>query len=274
MRRKPLLAAIAVALSCTYAAPLGLERSGPQTAAAPTRSPEAERALAAGQAAIARKDWSAAIGALTAADSAAPLDPTVIRLLGMAHAHASHDLAALAWLQCYLALAPAAPDALDAYQRAQRLALLAQIKTGRLIEHAQGALEDLSALSLPRPAARNLARHTALLALVIGDTTGAQAAVATVAPDDQDALWAEVKHAIASYTLRRSEGPSSASAASQWRALARSLSGRREVVALGRELQGLRTADPLALPGKLLELAAALSADLLAVRRLEEGLPR
>jgi hypothetical protein len=68
----------------------------------PAAQPSYERGLAA----FDRGEWSLAIRHLLEAERAASLAPQVLLHLGLAHARAGHEAAAVAWLQAYLAVAP------------------------------------------------------------------------------------------------------------------------------------------------------------------------
>src|SRR4051794_13442673 len=66
----------------------------------PETDPEA--LYQAGLEAANRQDWRVAIAYLTAAHQRAPLVSTYMYNLGLAHARAGHEVAAIAWLIAYL----------------------------------------------------------------------------------------------------------------------------------------------------------------------------
>src|SRR5690348_1882754 len=72
----------------------------------PIPETDAEALYNAGVEAAGRQDWRNAIAYFTAAHQRAHLVPKYMYNLGLAHARAGHEVAAIAWLSTYLLAAP------------------------------------------------------------------------------------------------------------------------------------------------------------------------
>jgi ankyrin repeat protein len=118
-------------------------------AAAPSPlSPAAQQEYDLGTAAFDAKDWDVAIRHFDKAQEADQLNPKVLYNLGLSHANARHELAAIAWLEAYLVFVAVGvmPDnefAADARKEITRLTAAAEGKIDKVTKGARAANDQL-----------------------------------------------------------------------------------------------------------------------------------
>lgn len=273
--------------------------------AAPTVPPEAAEAFDRGLEAAQEGQWDAAIEHLTAAQRSAPFASPILLNLGLAHARAGHDLAAIAWLHAYLA-APGARDAEAVRGELGRLKALAEGRASRIAQASQELLQELESQGLRAGRVRDYASLMARPAMQAGDLAGAKAILAAIEDvTDRDDVWAEVATSLterpedlemARQAAEEIQDPSKRAAAlsriaeaeartparesvapsasvrqlAEWEELARFLSARDEVVHLDLELKKAADAEALQVPLRLTRVATSLASDYLRIRRLQE----
>jgi len=96
-----------------------------------------------GVAAARRQDWDTAIARLAQAQRAAPAEPSVLFNLGLAHARASDDLPALAWLHAYLATTTSPPNETAVRAEISRLQRGALDRINKILEAALATAAQL-----------------------------------------------------------------------------------------------------------------------------------
>lgn len=97
----------------------------------------------AGVEAAEREDWRVAIAYFTAAQQRAHLVPRYMYNLGLAHARAGHEVAAIAWLAAYLVAAPDAPNRTAVWEQIHQLETTAQANIDVLWRRAGEAADAL-----------------------------------------------------------------------------------------------------------------------------------
>ncbi len=121
----------------------------------------------AGLEAAQREDWRLAIAYFTAAHQRAHLEPRYMYNLGLAHARAGHEVAAIAWLSTYLLAEPHAPNRSAIWTQIAQLESASQEDTALLWRRAQEGVSVLTALpgidgnGVRSAAYRNLAESAA-----------------------------------------------------------------------------------------------------------------
>jgi hypothetical protein len=100
----------------------------------------------AGLEAAQREDWRVAIAYFTAAHQRAHLEPRYMYNLGLAHARAGHEVAAIAWLSTFLLAEPNAPNRAAIWNQIAQLEAASQEETGLLWRRAQEGVGVLTAL--------------------------------------------------------------------------------------------------------------------------------
>lgn len=278
-------------LAIVFAAAMGLMPQALARQDAPSATPSSARREA--DAALARKDWAAAVEALSRADRTEPLAPSILLGLGSAHAGAGHELAAMAWLYAYLTIAPTTEaERSRVMDDIVRLQVLAEARIRRILQEGADALEDIGETD-PLRAAR--VQQLALTgALVIGDLPGAQAMVLRAAADPtrRDQMWTDAASALAAdedfaHAIDAAGNIGDGSTRDQltrgfqeqqarefqmslperWLSLARRLSERVELVDPDRELADIARATPADIPIRLLTMGSKLRA---AYGRIQE----
>lgn len=101
-------------------------------------SAEARQAFERGLAAAGQKEWGLAAGYFSKAQEAAPFDANVLFNLGLAHAKAGHELAAIAWFRAYL---QAVSDSGKAEQISKEIISLDVAVEARIRKIIQGAID-------------------------------------------------------------------------------------------------------------------------------------
>src|SRR3989338_5358739 len=114
--------------------------------------PDAKQAFDRGLAAVRQEAWDVAARYFEQTQQAAPAAPSVLFNLGLAHAHAGHELAAIAWLRAYLAASPSAENAAAVQTEVERLKTAARSKVAQIFQAAAEA-----ARQLPDEAAQSVA---------------------------------------------------------------------------------------------------------------------
>jgi hypothetical protein len=125
---------------------------------------DAEGSYRAGLEAAERGDWRAAIAHFTAAHQQAHLVPRYLYNLGLAHARAGHEAAALAWFAAYQAAAPDATNRPAVWEQIRGLEASTQRGIDQLwsaAEKAAGAL-PAAAVSLNYPSGARTAGYQTL----------------------------------------------------------------------------------------------------------------
>jgi tetratricopeptide (TPR) repeat protein len=108
-----------------------------------TLPPQAQAELDRGLAAAEQKQWVLAIKHFAEAQNTAKTSPQVLFNLGLAHDKAGHELAALAWLQAYLAAAPRADNANAIRKEIVRLDVATEAKINTLAKLAMDAANKM-----------------------------------------------------------------------------------------------------------------------------------
>jgi len=145
----------AIAASSAVGAGRGSATDQPLSGAASRAAPDSQLpagddpAFAAGLKAAAAEDWDSAIERFEAALAASPKAPAVLCNLGLAHAGAGHELAAVAWLRAYLAAAPFAPNAAEVRKRIDRLEDAVEGEAEKILDQAIGGADKLVQLYGP-----------------------------------------------------------------------------------------------------------------------------
>ncbi len=120
-------------------------KASDQAASLPAESAGRKEALEAynrGLIAAEAEAWEVAIVCFIEAQEKAPREPRILRSLGLAHARLDH-LAAVPWLEAYLALAPQAPDAKAVRGEIGRLETAALDSTEWIRSAALGAAKKI-----------------------------------------------------------------------------------------------------------------------------------
>lgn len=262
-RACPVLIAVVVALAPT------------QTSA----QPDADAALA-------RKDWAAAIDLYGRAHAAAPRAPQVLIGLARAHVGAGHELAAIAWLGSYAAVvSPTSVDGVRALNDVLSLQIVAEMRIRRLVQEGSDALQEIGAADPPAAAA--VQRLTVVGLLAAGQVLAARKAVeaATDSPAEQDRMWKDValeaaedhdfgqaieatanmadpteqRALVQSWQAQQAEAARTPMP-ERWLELAHRLLARQEVVNLDAMLSDIGRAPPADVPIRLLRIASTLRA--------------
>ncbi|MDX2275886.1 MAG: hypothetical protein NW206_10590 [Hyphomonadaceae bacterium] len=133
----------------------------------PVPETDPEALYNAGIEAAGREDWRVAIAYFTAAHQRAHLVPRYMYNLGLAHARAGNEAAAIAWLSTYLVAEPNAPNRVAIWAQVTELEATAARKIDLLNERAESA-----APLIPNVATSQYdqvgARSTALMSLASG----------------------------------------------------------------------------------------------------------
>ncbi len=104
-----------------------------------------ERLYKKGHAAVEQKSWEKAIEYFTELQRSAPTHSDLLFNLGLAHAEAGHDLAALAWYEAFVANHPADPNRAVADDEIIRLEVSVETQIDVLFEQAVAAADALPA---------------------------------------------------------------------------------------------------------------------------------
>lgn len=138
-----------------------------------TLPPQAQAELDRGLAAAEEKQWDLAIKHFAEAQNTARTNPQILFNLGLAHDKAGHELAALAWLQAYLAAAPRAPNADAIRKEIARLDIATEAKINTL---AKLAIDSANKLPGPSGDKAYVLGYLAEVYEAIGDFHAAYAA--------------------------------------------------------------------------------------------------
>ena len=101
--------------------------------------PAAQAAFERGVIAAEQQHWLVALRYFSEAQKKAPAAAPILFNLGLAHAKAGQELAAIAWLQAYLAAAPQAPNAAAVRTEILRLDVATEAKIARIVQEAEVA---------------------------------------------------------------------------------------------------------------------------------------
>lgn len=137
--------------------------------------PDAQMAFERGLAAVQQQDWNLAVRYFTQAQKSigrydSQKFPSLLFNLGLAHAKAGHDLAAMAWLMAYLAAAPEAPNAAQVRTLIVQLDVAVESKVRKILNEAATVARQIPAFGPSIPLGR-VARAQAR----VGDINGALA---------------------------------------------------------------------------------------------------
>src|SRR3989338_2043642 len=144
--------------------------------------PEAQQAFERGMAAAKQEAWDVAAKYFEETQKTAPVAPSALFNLGLAHAHAGHELAAIAWLRAYLAVSPSAENATAVHTEIERLKAAARSNVAKIFQAAAEA-----ARQLPDEAAQSVALTLVSASQArTGDIAGAQATVQPDATEDDE----------------------------------------------------------------------------------------
>ncbi len=180
MRRKTVLL-LALFIFSVYLLVLPANGQG-QTSALP---PEAQKNFERGLAAVQQQEWGLAVRYFTEAEKAAPTSPAILFNLGLAHAKAGHELAAVLWLHAYLAAAPQADNAAAVRKEITRLEVATEAKIAKIFKAALEAAEKI----LDQAARSNTLDWIAMYQAYAGDIEGARQSKKLVGQDVGDAQW-------------------------------------------------------------------------------------
>jgi len=140
---------------------------------------KAQQAFDSGLAAAQRQDWGSAIRYLTEAQQTAPLSRSILFNLGLAHARAGHEVAAIAWLHAYLLASSAPSDAALVQQEITTLAKVAQLKVRKLMDvaaplknHGSSTEKDLGLFLFARKQAESGDRDGCVQSVKLSRVTG------------------------------------------------------------------------------------------------------
>lgn len=106
---------------------------GPQSL---TETGDYKQAFDKGMKAAEKEKWDLAIRYFSEAQTKAPLNPSILYNLGLAHAKADHELAAIAWLEAYLAAAPKAQNKKEVQEEISQLERSNEEKVKRIYKTA------------------------------------------------------------------------------------------------------------------------------------------
>src|SRR3989338_7824484 len=147
--------------------------------------PDAKQAFDRGLAAVQQEAWDVAARYFEQTQQAAPAAPSVLFNLGLAHARAGHELAAIAWLRAYLAASPSAENAASVHTEIERLKAEARSNVAKIFQAAAEA-----ARQLPDEAAQSVALTLVRASQArAGGIAGAQATVQPDATEDDERAY-------------------------------------------------------------------------------------
>ena len=110
--------------------------------------PDAQKAYDRGLIAASEEAWELAISSFSEAQMLAEKDPRILYSLGLAHAHAEHNLAGAAWLRAYLAAVPKAENADAVRSETARLELADQENQKKIFAASHAAANQIPWLDL------------------------------------------------------------------------------------------------------------------------------
>lgn len=127
-----------------------------------TLSPEAQQAFDRGLAAAKQQEWGLAARYFTEAQTAAPEASPVLYNLGLAHAKAGHELAAIAWLHAYLAADPQLTNAAAIHAEIERLKSSARGKMTNIFQELATTIRGMEDASSQQMELQSLALYEAM----------------------------------------------------------------------------------------------------------------